>query len=120
MAHGQTKVVALCDVDADKLELAAEEVQDISSDQPKTYRDFRELLDKQEIDIAIIATPDHWHALNTLAAIESGANIFVEKPTGHTIGESRAMLNAARGQIAPSKSACIVASVPTMSRECSS
>ncbi len=96
MAHGQTKVVALCDVDADKLELAAEEVQDISSDQPKTYADFREMLDKEEIEIAIIATPDHWHALNSLAAIESGAHLFVEKPTGHTIGESRAMLDAAR------------------------
>ena len=96
MAHGQTKVVALCDVDADKLELAAEEVQDISGDQPKTYGDFREMLDKEEIEIAIIATPDHWHALNGLSAIESGAHLFLEKPTGHTIGESRALLDAAR------------------------
>lgn len=96
MAHGQTKVVALCDVDADKIELAAEEVQDNSSDQPKTYGDFREMLDKEDIEIAIIATPDHWHALCTLAAIEAGAHIYVEKPTGHTIGESRAMLDAAR------------------------
>ena len=53
----------------------------------KTYTDFRELLDQEEIEIAIVATPDHWHALNTLAAIEAGAHIFVEKPTGHTIGK---------------------------------
>ncbi|TWT89559.1 Gfo/Idh/MocA family protein [Neorhodopirellula pilleata] len=96
MAAGNTKVVALCDVDQDKLELGAEEVEDLSGDSPKTFTDFRELLDKQEIDIAIVATPDHWHALNTIAAIEKGAHIFVEKPTGHTIHESRAMLNAAR------------------------
>ena len=96
MAAGNVKCVALCDVDQDKLELAAEEVNDLSSDAPKTYTDFRELLDKAEIDIAIVATPDHWHALNTIAAIEKGAHIFVEKPTGHTIVESRAMLNAAR------------------------
>ncbi len=96
MAAGNTKCVALCDVDQDKLELAAEEVNDLSSDSPKTYTDFRELLDNESIDIAIVATPDHWHALNTIAAIEKGAHIFVEKPTGHTIGESRAMLNAAR------------------------
>jgi predicted dehydrogenase len=96
MAAGNTKVVALCDVDSDKLEIAAEEVEDLSGDQPTTYKDFRELLDKEEIEIAIVATPDHWHALNTIAAIDSGAHIFVEKPTGHTIGESRAMLNAAR------------------------
>lgn len=96
MAAGNTKVVALCDVDRDKLEIAAEEVEDASGDVPKKFTDFRELLDKQQIDIAIVATPDHWHALNTIAAIDAGAHIFVEKPTGHTIGESRAMLGAAR------------------------
>ena len=96
MSAGNTKVVALCDVDQDKLEIAAEEVEDVSGDTPKTYTDFRELIDEQEIDIAIVATPDHWHALNTIQAIEAGAHVFVEKPTGHTIGESRAMLNAAR------------------------
>ncbi|QEG38353.1 Gfo/Idh/MocA family protein [Roseimaritima ulvae] len=97
MAASNIKVVALCDVDRDKLEIAAEEVEDLSGDAPQTYTDFRELLDKHEIDIAIVATPDHWHALNTIAAIEAGAHVFVEKPTGHTILESRAMLNAARG-----------------------
>lgn len=96
MAAGNVKVVALCDVDQDKLEIAAEEVEDLTGDAPKIYTDFRELLDKEEVEIAIVATPDHWHALNTIAAIEAGAHIFVEKPTGHTIGESRAMLNAAR------------------------
>lgn len=96
MKAGNTKCVALCDVDSDKLEIAAEEVNDLVGNTPNTYTDFRELLDKEEIDIAIVATPDHWHALNTIAAIEKGAHIFVEKPTGHTIIESRAMLNAAR------------------------
>jgi predicted dehydrogenase len=96
MAGGQCKAVALCDVDQDALELAAEEVNDLSGDTPNTYGDFRELLDKEKIDIAIVATPDHWHALNTIAAIDKGVHIFVEKPTGHTIMESRAMLNAAQ------------------------
>ena len=93
MKAGNTKVVALCDVDRDKLEIAAEEVEDLRGDQPKTYTDFRELLEQEEIEIAIVATPDHWHALNTIAAIEAGAHIFVEKPTGHTIGESRASID---------------------------
>ena len=96
LAAGQTKVVALCDVDRDKLELAGEEVTDLCGDEPNTYTDFRELFEKEDIEIAIIATPDHWHALNTLAAIEKGAHIFIEKPTGHTIGESQAILAAAR------------------------
>ncbi|MGC6551586.1 MAG: Gfo/Idh/MocA family oxidoreductase, partial [Rubripirellula sp.] len=66
MASGTVQPVALCDVDQDKLEIAAEEVEDLSGVQVKTYTDFRELLDQEEIEIAIVATPDHWHALNTL------------------------------------------------------
>lgn len=96
LAGGRCKAIALCDVDQDVLELAAEEVNDLSGDTPKIYGDFRELLDKEKIDIAIVATPDHWHALNTIAAVDKGVHIFVEKPTGHTIMESRAMLNAAQ------------------------
>ncbi len=96
MAGGNCKVVALADVDSDVLELAAEKVKALSGDQPKTYQDVRELIDEQKLDIAIVATPDHWHALNAIAAIGAGAHVFVEKPTGHTIHESRAMLNAAR------------------------
>ncbi|MCA9245651.1 MAG: Gfo/Idh/MocA family oxidoreductase [Planctomycetales bacterium] len=96
IAAGNTKVVALCDVDADTLELAAETVTDLSGDEPRSYRDFRELLSKEQVDIAIIATPDHWHALPAIAAIEAGAHVLLEKPTGHTILESRATLNAAK------------------------
>ena len=96
LASKQIKVVALCDVDQDKLDLAAEEVESLSGDSPKNYTDFRELFEQQDIEIAIIATPDHWHALNTLEALKAGAHVFIEKPTGHTIGESQAMLTAAR------------------------
>ena len=55
MSGGQCKAVALCDVDQDALELAAEEVNDLSGDSPKTYGDFRELLDEEKIDIGIRA-----------------------------------------------------------------
>ena len=96
MSGGQIQVVALCDVDRDRLEIAAEEVTDLSGDNPKTYPDYRELFEKEDVEIAIIATPDHWHALNSLAAIEAGAHLFIEKPTGHTIGESQAILAASR------------------------
>jgi predicted dehydrogenase len=96
LAAGRSKVVALCDVDPGALESAAEEVKDQAGDEPKKYRDFRELLDREKPEVVIIATPDHWHALTTLAALRAGAHVFVEKPTGHTIRESRAMLNAAR------------------------
>lgn len=94
LAAGQTKVVALCDVDRDRLEINAEEVNDLSGETPAVYSDYRELFDKEDIEVAIIATPDHWHALNTIAAIDAGAHVFIEKPTGHTIGESQAIVNA--------------------------
>lgn len=96
MASGACKTVALADVDSDVRELAAEEVAGLSSDKPKIYADFRELLDREQVEIAIVATPDHWHALNAIAAIRAGSHVFVEKPTGHTIEESRAVLKAAR------------------------
>jgi predicted dehydrogenase len=87
-------VVALADVDSDRLEINAEEVNDLSGETPAVYSDYRELFEKEDIEVAIIATPDHWHALNTIAAINAGAHVFIEKPTGHTIGESQAILNA--------------------------
>jgi len=96
IAAGQSKVVALCNVDQDKLELGAEEVNDLNGDTPKQYKDYRELLDKEKPEIAIVATPDHWHPLITIAACKAGAHVYVEKPLGHTIREGRAMVGAAR------------------------
>tara|TARA_R110002096_G_scaffold122929_6_gene266123 strand:- start:2951 stop:4264 length:1314 start_codon:yes stop_codon:yes gene_type:complete len=96
IAAGKSEVVALCDVDSDRLEIGAEEIGDLTGKTPAIYTDYRELLENEKVEIAIIATPDHWHALQTIAAVEAGAHVFVEKPTGHTVKESRAMVNAAR------------------------
>ena len=96
MASRRCKIIALADVDATTAEVAADQVHDSSGDKPKIFPDYRDLLAKEKPDIVIIATPDHWHALNTIDALKSGAHVFVEKPTGHTINESRAMLQAAR------------------------
>lgn len=96
IASQRVKVVGLCDVHSNTREVAAEQVNDLNGDQPKTYNDFRELLEKEKPEIVLIATPDHWHALQTIAAVKAGAHVFVEKPTGHTVNESRAMLRAAR------------------------
>lgn len=96
MAAGRSKIVALCDPDQRNLDTNAEQVASLSGDQPKKLQDFRELLEKEKPEIVIIATPDHWHALTTIAAVKSGAHVYVEKPTGHTLNESRAMVHAAR------------------------
>ncbi len=96
MASGQVNCVALADVDPAKLDEAAEEVKELSGAEAKKYPDYREMLEKEKPDIAIIATPDHWHALQTIAALKAGAHVFVEKPTAHTVNESRAMVKSAR------------------------
>ena len=96
MAAGQAEVVALCDVDQNQLDPAADEVEELSGQKPKRYGDYRELLAAEDAEIAIVATPDHWHPLITIAACEAGAHVYVEKPISHTIKEGRAMVEAAR------------------------
>ena len=96
MSSGTAKVVALCDVDENQLNPAAENVEKLSGERPVRYKDYRELLAKEKPDIVIVATPDHWHALITIAACEAGAHVYVEKPISHTITEGRAMVKAAR------------------------
>ena len=96
MASGRTKVCALCDVHEDKLTQGFDDVKNDSGDEPKKYKDYRDLLDKEKPDIVIIGTPDHWHALQAIAACKAGSHVYVEKPTGHTVNESRAMVKAAK------------------------
>ncbi|QOV91106.1 Gfo/Idh/MocA family protein [Humisphaera borealis] len=96
LASGRCKVTSLCDVDSANLEVSADQIAALSGDDPKTYQDYRELLEKDKPEVVIVATPDHWHALTTIAALKAGAHVFVEKPTGHTVNESRAMLRASQ------------------------
>lgn len=96
VASNECEVVGMCDVDENQLKLALEKLGSKTSDQPKRYGDFRELLDKEKPEICIVATPDHWHPLVTIAAVKAGAHVYVEKPIGHTIREGRAMVKAAR------------------------
>jgi len=96
LASKRLKCVALADVDQNARESSADELEGLTGSKPKVYGDYRELLAKEKPDLVIIATPDHWHALTTIAAVKAGAHVLVEKPTGHTVNESRAMLKAAR------------------------
>jgi predicted dehydrogenase len=96
VASDECQVVALCDVDENQLKVAEEKLRPKTSDQPKRYGDYREMLERERPEICIVATPDHWHPLVTIAAVKSGAHVYVEKPIGHTIREGRAMVKAAR------------------------
>ena len=97
LAEGRSDAVALCDVDRSALDKAADEIDDSTGKTPKKYKDFREMLEQQKPEIVIVGTPDHWHPLQTIAACNAGAHVFVEKPVGHTVLEGRAMVQAARG-----------------------
>lgn len=94
--QGQVKMVALCDVDERQIKTALGQLSKWTSDAPKIYKDYRELIQKEKPDIVIVATPDHWHPLIAIAAMNAGAHVYVEKPIGHTIDEGKAMVNAAR------------------------
>ncbi len=92
------EVVSLCDVDRDMLKKAGEIVasRQQSHKTPRTYSDYREMLKEKDLDIVLVDTPDHWHALPTIAAIESGVDVWVQKPISIDIAEGQAMLSAAR------------------------
>src|SRR5256712_8429907 len=92
------EVVSLCDVDRQMLSEAADLVsqRQASKKKPRTYADYRAMLREKDLDLVLVATPDHWHALPMIAAVEAGADVFVQKPTAVDVVESQAMLAAAR------------------------
>jgi predicted dehydrogenase len=92
------EVVSLCDVDKRMLSDAADMVatRQASKKRPRTYGDYREMLKEKDLDIVLIATPDHWHALPMIAACQAGMDIYCQKPIGVDVVECQAMLAAAR------------------------
>ncbi len=92
------EVVSLCDVDRRILAEAADIVagRQLSKKKPRTYSDYREMLKEKDLDIVLIATPDHWHALPMIAAVQAGADVYVQKPIGVDVVECQAMVAAAR------------------------
>jgi len=98
MQVAPVEVISICDVDAQRRQGAAElsSQRQKSGKTPRTYRDYREMLAEKDLDIVLIGTPDHWHALTMIAAVEAGAHVYVQKPTSVDVRESEAMLDAAR------------------------
>ena len=96
------EVVSLCDVDSEMLSNAADMVatRQASRQRPRTYGDYRDMLAEKDLDIVLIGTPDHWHALPMIAAVKQGVDVWVQKPIGVDVVEGQAMLAAA--QIQPS------------------
>ena len=92
------EVVAICDVDSNILTEAAELIsqRQLSGNMPQTYGDYRKLLADHKLDIVIVGTPDHWHALQTIDAIKAGAHVYCQKPISKDVMEGEAMLSVAR------------------------
>ncbi len=92
------EVVSLCDVDKVMLAEAADLVasRQASKKKPRLFHDYRDMLKEKDLDIVEVATPDHWHALPMIAAVESGVDVYVQKPISVDVMEGQAMLAAAR------------------------
>jgi predicted dehydrogenase len=93
---GKTQCLALCDIDSGILNARVSEIEKTRGNKPSAYGDYRRILDRKDIDIVVIGTPDHWHCLQFADACAAGKDIYVEKPVANSIAECDAMVNAAR------------------------
>ena len=92
----QVQFVAVCDVDAGHLQAAKNRVnQHYGNQDCKTYRDFRDLIARGDLDAISMATPDHWHAVTAISALRAGIDMYGEKPLTHDLREGRALVNTA-------------------------
>ncbi len=89
-------VAALCDVDRNVLEAARVKAVEAGAADPLTFVDYRELLQRDDIDAVSIATPNHWHALQAVWACQAGKDVYLEKPVSHNVWEGRQIVHAAR------------------------
>ncbi len=90
------EVAYLCDVDSRLFPERVKEIAGICSREPRCVQDVRVVLDDREVDALVVATPDHWHALQTIWACQAGKDVYLEKPVAHNIREGRKMVEAAR------------------------
>jgi predicted dehydrogenase len=91
---GGVEVVALCDVDSDNLAKGAAEVEQLQGSKPRTFKLYEEMLAVPGLEAVIIGTPPHWHALQLIAAVQRGLDVYSEKPLCYDVREGRAMVDA--------------------------
>ncbi len=93
---GGVEFIAICDVDSDHLKQSADELTSLQGAGPLTFKLYEDLLKAPGLQAVIIATPPHWHALQLIAALDHGLDIYCEKPLAYDIREGRAMVDAVR------------------------
>jgi predicted dehydrogenase len=90
------EVVALSDIDESHIGNKLKGLESKGARKPTVYTDFRQLLENKEIDVVSLATPNHWHTLQTIWACQAGKDVYVEKPCSHNVFESQQIVAAAR------------------------
>jgi len=92
LKHADAEVAAICDLSEAYMDHAAQK----AGTAPKRFKDYRQLLEQKDIDAVVIATPDHWHAIQTVEACQAGKDVYVEKPLSLCVAEGRKMVEAVR------------------------
>src|SRR6185295_1495831 len=90
-----TRLVALCDVDSNVLDKELKKCE-TAGQKVEGYTDIRKLLENKDIDVVTFATPNHWHSLGSICAVQAGKDVYVEKPVSHNVWEGRQLVIAAR------------------------
>jgi len=96
LRNAEVQCAVVCDVDESHVAKGISHVEDQGGNTPDGVTDFRRVVEREDLDAVLVATPDHWHALPTVYACQTGKDVYVEKPLARTIDEGRAILDAAR------------------------
>ncbi|HWQ55444.1 MAG TPA: Gfo/Idh/MocA family oxidoreductase [Bryobacteraceae bacterium] len=96
LVNPEVECAAICDVDDARIARMFDHLGKLRPTKPDAVKDFRRIIERKDIDAVVVCTPDHWHALPTIQACQAGKDVYVEKPLATSIGEGRAMLDAAR------------------------
>lgn len=96
LIHPEIDCIALCDIDQNVLSRRVADAVKLRNKKPAVYSDYRKMLERKDIDVVIIGTPDHWHCLQMTDACAAGKDVYVEKPIANSIAECDAMVAAAK------------------------
>jgi predicted dehydrogenase len=93
---GKAEFISLCDPNSNAIKTTADALAKLQKKPPRSFKDYREMLASAKHDIVIVSTPDHWHTLPAIAAMQAGADVFIEKPISVDVIEGEALVAAAR------------------------
>jgi predicted dehydrogenase len=96
LKNPEIECIAVCDIDQNVLNTRLTNLKEMGVSTPLVYGDYRKMLENKDVDVVIIGTPDHWHCLQFVEALEAGKNVYVEKPLGNSIAEIQCMKRAAQ------------------------